>query len=512
MTNNKYFIEEISGFRGRDLPEAGSTVGYLALIKYYSLQVPMPDILCIISKRHYNNRGEEWYIFDEKYEPEDSLKGNLVFALKYEGIDLNVLKSLFREVSEEEITDIVKSEPLGKYTRKIWFLYEWLTEKVLQINDLKTGNFADLIDEKHQYPGATTKSSRHRINNNLSGVKDFCPIIRKTKKLESYIDENLGEKLRAEFSKDKTNLISRAVTYFLLKDTKASFDIEGETPPQSRISRWCSALGQAGKNEITKNELIRLQEIVLGDSRFTKFGYRTDGGFVGEHDRYNGNPIPDHISARAEDIEKLMNGFYETYRKLEKSDYDAVLMSAILSFGFVFIHPFADGNGRIHRFLINDILIKKGFTKYGYIFPISSVLLDRINEYRKILERYSKPRLEYIKWRVTPANNVEVLNDTIDLYRYYDATKQAEFLYECVKQTVEVTLPEEINYLRRYDAMKECINNRFDIPDKLTNLIIRFLEQNSGKFSERAMNKELKEFTAAELAEIEEEFFKRLSF
>ncbi|MEI7485151.1 MAG: hypothetical protein WCK13_10620 [Ignavibacteriota bacterium] len=123
---------------------------------------------------------------------------------------------------------------------------------------------------------------------------------------------------------------------------------------------------------------------------------------------------------------------------------------------------------------------------------------------------HSRPRLEYIEWRVTPANNVEVLNDTIDLYRYYDATKQAEFLYDCVKQTIEETLPEEINYLRRYDVMKEYLNNRFDRPDNLINLIIRFLDQNSGKFSERARKKELKAFTEAELAGIEEEWVRGL--
>jgi hypothetical protein len=37
-----------------------------------------------------------------------------------------------------------------------------------------------------------------------------------------------------------------------------------------------------------------------------------------------------------------------------------------------------------------------------------------------------------IEWRPSVKNNVEVLNDTRDLYRFFDATKQAEFLFECV--------------------------------------------------------------------------------
>ena len=45
----------------------------------------------------------------------------------------------------------------------------------------------------------------------------------------------------------------------------------------------------------------------------------------------------------------------------------------------------------------------------------------------------------------------KVLNDTADLYRYFDCTHAAEFLYACVHRTVEEDLPREIEYLRRHD-------------------------------------------------------------
>ena len=501
--NSKRFSEEISVFRGRISPENGFCAGYFALIRFYDLNVPLPDRLCVISKKFKKYENDGWLIFEPKYVPEDSLAGNLVFALKYEGIDLGVLNSLFKVVSEDEITGLVLNEPLGKYTRKIWFLYEWLTKRVLKIADLKKGNFVDLIDEKLQFPGPVVKSSRHRINNNLPGVRNFCPLIRKTKTLEKFVDESLSDKLYDSINSFSIDLISRVASFLLLKDTKASFVIEKESLPHNRILRWSKALGQAGKKEINIDELNNLQKLVIGDSKFTKFGFRTEGGFVGEHD---GEPIPVHISAKPQDVELLIDGLLETYKKLAKSDFDAVLLSTVIGFGFVFIHPFADGNGRIHRFLINDVLARKGFVKDKYIFPISTVLLERISEYRKILENYSQVRLEFVDWIPTSDNNVEVLNDTLDLYRYFDATKKAEFLYSCVKYTIEKILPDEIEYLKRYNLMKKYLNDKFDIPDKLINLIVRFLEQNNGKFSEREKNKELKEFGDEELNEIEEEY------
>ena len=82
-------------------------------------------------------------------------------------------------------------------------------------------------------------------------------------------------------------------------------------------------------------------------------GFREKGGFIGEHDRSTGEPLPDHISAKWEDLEQLVSGLLTTNEKLLNSNLDAVLTATVIAFGFVFIHPFEDGNGRIHRYLIH---------------------------------------------------------------------------------------------------------------------------------------------------------------
>jgi hypothetical protein len=74
------------------------------------------------------------------------------------------------------------------------------------------------------------------------------------------------------------------------------------------------------------------------------------------------------------------------------------------------------------------MLAKKQFNQPGIIFPVSASMLDRIDAYRKVLETYSLPVLDFIQWKETAGHNVEVLNETIDYYRYFDATPQAEFL------------------------------------------------------------------------------------
>jgi Fic family protein len=328
-------------------------------------------------------------------------------------------------------------------------------------------------------------------------------MIRRTEKLQHYLSLDLSEKVSRNLKKIRPDVLARAAAFLLIKDSKASYAIEGERPPQNRAQRWGKMIGEAGHTELNADELLRLQQIVIDNPRFVKLGWRTQGGFVGEHDRGSGDPMPDHISARWQDLPQLMQGLLTTNSKLESDPLDPVLVAAMIAFGFVFIHPFVDGNGRIHRYLIHDVLIRKKFVKRGLIFPISSVMLERLGEYREILEAYSLPILDFIKWRTTKDHNVEVLNDTADLYRYFDATGQAEFLYDCVFQTVEQTIPEEVRYLEKYDLLKSYLDDRFEMPDKTVALLLRFLEQGKGKLSQRSRDREFKALNDDEVGEIE---------
>lgn len=499
-----HFSRSITVFHGRTAPEKGILVGYGAIINKLALKVPLPDKLALISEKRRRYTTEEWDVFTPKHKPKDTLYGHLIFSLKYEGVNLSVFRSLFSAIESNVITDIILSEPNGQYSRRIWFLYEWLMETSLDIPDLRIGNYVNLLNEKLQYAGSVEISKRNRIRNNLPGTKDFCPLIRKTPKLEEFIAKDLSQKATKLLNTTHRDLLKRASAFLLLKDSKASYAIEGEQPPQNRAQRWGEAIGQAGNKPLSKDELLRLQQIVIGNSRFIKMGWCKEGGFVGQHDRTTGAPIPDHISARWEDIDTLVTGLIKTNNKLQESDFDPVLAASLIAFGFVFIHPFVDGNGRIHRYLIHHVIARMNFAQQGIVFPVSSAILERIDEYRKVLESYSIPRLDLIEWEPTTSNNVKVLNQTIDLYRYFDATKHAEFLYDCVEQTIEEIIPEEVKFLYKYDEMKLYLDDHFEMPDKMVALLIRFLGQNNGKFSKRAKMKEFELLSEGEINDIEE--------
>tara|TARA_B100001115_G_C15833214_1_gene416205 strand:- start:618 stop:2192 length:1575 start_codon:yes stop_codon:yes gene_type:complete len=506
-------------FNGIELSANSMIVGYAAIIEKLSLPIPMPDQIAVIGSKSSIKTTEdsELIILPKVYQPEDhgqmaeikALYKHLVFALKYEGVSLLVFAALSKHYSSDQLSQLVGIEPTGQYSRRIWFIIEWILGYELpntQSISKSKKSYVDALDTRLQFAVEGEKSSRHLVINNFPGTRGFCPLVRKSEQLQGFVQENIAQKKNEYLEGIRKDILLRASAFLMLKDSKASFSIEGESPKSKRAALWGNAIGQAGMKPLNRNELIRLQQLVIENPRFISMGYRQEGGFVGEHDRDTGEPIPDHISARHEDLEQIMGDFIEASKILIKSSIDPVVAAAALAFGFVFIHPFEDGNGRIHRYLIHHVLAQKQFSQQGVIFPVSAAILKRIDSYRKVLEHYSHPLLHFIEWERTENNNVKVLNDTIDYYRYFDATHQAEYLYQCVRETLETIIPEELSYLHRFEEFKSYLDNEFEMPDKLVSLLIRFLEQNGGELSKRARVKEFNLLTDAEVIEIEKNY------
>jgi hypothetical protein len=489
-------------FRSRRLPEPARPAGYAALIDAYGLQVPLPRILFAVGEHHRVVEERDWKLMTPRHAPPATLDGHLTFALKYEGVDLAVLKRLFSSVGPGAIEEIVRSTPTGTYARRIWFLYEWLTDRKLDLADADGARYVPVIDPQIQYAIDGTNSRRHRVRNNLPGTPAFCPLVFRTDELDAFASLGLPERAHAAVAKVPADLLARTAAFLLLQDSRSSYAIEGERAPQDRIQRWGRAIGQAGKHPLDRAELLRLQEIVIGDARFIRLGLRDDDGFVGEHDRQTRAPIPVHISARPRDLDGLIDGIGQ-FAGGAGRQLDPIVAAASLAFGFVYIHPFQDGNGRVHRYLIHHVLSRRGFHPLGVVFPVSSAILERIRDYEATLESYSQRMLPLVDWKPRPDGNIVVQNDTADFYRYFDATPHAEFLYGCVRKTIEEDLPAETEFLHRYDRFERHVELLVDMPGATIDLLFRFLKQNEGRLSKRARTREFAALTSEEVREIE---------
>ena len=498
-------LETPISFQGHHVPSGTRLIGWTALVHGLSIQAPVRHPCCVSEKHVSGSHREEnnWTVFDKRYGSGNEFGDHLTFALRHEDIDLLILKRAFDAIPQSVVEDFVRATPTGTLARRAWFFYEFLTGRILDLPDAAGDLTAvDLLSPGANFTGKPTLSKRHRVRNNLLGTGGFCPIIRRTKTLEDFINLNLSEKAKEIVGKVGSHLIARAASFMLLADSRASFEIEGERPPRNRLERWGRAVSQAGKNALSLEEIVRLHGILIEDTRFVHVGLRPDNVFLGERDTEN-NPLPEFIGARHQDLLDLVAGMIAANNRMGDDRLDPVLQAAATAFGFVYIHPLQDGNGRLHRYLFHHVLAERKFTPSGMVFPVSSVIFDRIDQYRETLQKHSGALMEFIEWRETADHNVEVLNDTADLYHYFDCTEAAEFLFACVQRTVEQDLPREIEYLRRNDEAVRQIMDVVDMPDRLAKNLVMFVRQNKGTLPQKRRQKEFAALEDEEVASLE---------
>jgi hypothetical protein len=159
MVKSTHFSHTALVFHGKQLPEEATVVGYGAIIHSLQIEMPLPTTISIISNQNKRYRQDNWEVFPNSYLPLDtieqseieSLYKQLIFALKYEGVNLLLFKKLTQYYDVNQLNQLVDFEPTGQYTRRIWFLIEWLSGMKLLRVDLLKKSYVKLVDESLQY-------------------------------------------------------------------------------------------------------------------------------------------------------------------------------------------------------------------------------------------------------------------------------------------------------------------------------------------------------------------------
>ncbi len=494
-------------------------IGYARLISEFSLEVmPLHRVTYVAPSAQRRERvesGREVVVLPaSRHRGGDGLVDHLEFALKHEGVNLEVLAALFRGVDEAriegELGAAVRDRPTGRYTRILWFLYEWITGRVLAVPDAATGNYVPVVDPEAYFAAKGRKSRRHHVLDNLLGTRDYSPVVRRTPELRRFQSMDLAGEAASLVRQFDEDALRRAVSSLYTKETRASFDIEGEHPSTGRTERFVSLLrALPGMASIDRARLIDIQNQTV-DPRFADRDYRLEQVYVGEQIDMTRQQIH-YVAPRPEDVAPMMEGWLALLEAMRESGIDPVVSAAVASFGFVFIHPFSDGNGRIHRALVHYVLSVNGFSPQGVIFPVSAVMLARRNEYDACLESFSVPLLERVDYDESEDGTIAVRNDTAGFYRYFDATLMAEALYRWVEETVRKEFRHELEVVVAMRDVREGLRRIVDLPDRQANLFIRLVAQNRGQLSAARRRKHFSALTDEEVRRMEQVVRERLA-
>lgn len=494
-------------------------VGYAALIDRYGLTGPSPWHLSSIAKGPRSittSEGGALETYPSAYDPGDADLDHLLFALKYDGVDLRLLKAYFPIFDAGDLVEAIAKRTHSMPLRRLWFLYEWLTRESLPIPDQKTGNYGELLDSDVYVTAPLFRSPRHRVLVNTLGISTYCPMVRKTKRLSAFAGKELQRKTGSLIQTVDATVLARATSYLYLKESRTSWDIERVQPSQERMVRFLSALRQAPEVELDKPRIIRAHNTIVDPDDF-ETNYRINPIYVSDDKRI------DYIAPRPEDVEPLMEallagvdhgsqskaliqadiaamnggkGRGEILR--ESMTIDPVIHAAVIGFGFVYIHPFSDGNGRMHRFLLQQILARRGFSPADFIIPVSPAILRDREGYLKTLGIISTKIMPFVEYtQDVRSGAITIRNQTADLYRYPDLTPHAEFLYEKIEDSIERDVQCELVYIQTYDRAKLRARIIRQLPDVQEKALLSLC------FSEGRVSPEMRQQLFGDVADTE---------
>ncbi len=418
---------------------------------------------------------------------------HVLFALKHEGARLDILHEALKRVPADELVRALTAQRLGAYLRRAAFIWEKANGQSLPLPwDSTGGNYIDFFAPGTYYTGPQWERSRkYRVNFNGIGPYEFCPVVARNAALEQR-GQAVLERLHTWVS-DPQNLgvIDRVMNWAYLSETRDSYAIENETPAPDKERAFLLTMEQLrDQRPLSEEYLVDLQNLVITSAIKQEQAFRHEQNWLqrGGH----GALAVRYLPPPPAQVGELMGGLMRMANARE-GNVPPLVKAALVSFGFVFVHPFMDGNGRLSRLLAHHSLSFQGAlpTVNGNpaILPLSVAMKRHEADYLAALESFSKPARQL--WDVTYVTENEFLFDFRSsplVYAHWSGEAAASFVTRSAEQALEHSLVEETAFLQAYDRAYEQIDREFDLPNRTINLLIQWIRQNHCRMPERRRN------------------------
>lgn len=459
-------------------------VGYSWLAERAEIKAPMPERYAEVrSVTRIEVIGHCTAVPATVAPAEDGLLAHTLFALKHEGVNLTILAQVLPLIAGGELSAAYDESPTSQYLRRACFLWEHFCGRELarQQQSLRT-NYVPLFDPNVYLTSAGVRNARWRIVFNGLGTLDYCVTIRKTPGLTALLDKDLLQQA-SEFTESlPADILNRTLAWAYLDETRNSYAIENEVPSGDKAARFVNLLKQAHlPRQLDEDYLVDLQNAAISNVFYQAASFRTEQNYLSNGLR--GALGITYLPPDPDLSRELMNCLMAMANS-PPDGTDPLVLAAIISLGFVFIHPFMDGNGRLSRFLFHLVLCQRGALKNGLLLPVSAVLKQKEADYKAALEAWSAPVREY--WDVTYIDEEQMVFDFLGhpaLYRYWDATRCVSFMAGAAEQAIEQHLKQETEYLNRFDAIYKQIDRAFDVANSDLSKLVMFCMDQHGKLS-----------------------------
>jgi hypothetical protein len=422
---------------------------------------------------------------------DDSILSHVLFALRYETMQIPVLVQALRLVPADELVAGLARQPQGGYLRRAAYLWEKANRQSLPLplpQETTGGNYLEIFDPNEYFTGQIwERSQKYRVVFNGIGPYEYCPVVKRDAGLEKAGAEILRR--LNEWASDPQNaaLLDRVMSWAYLSETRDSYAIENEVPSPDKEQAFLQAMAHLrDKTPLSEEYLVQLQNTVISNPIKAEVQFRAAQNWLQRGGR--GAAGIRYVPPAPDSMMSLMDGFMRMANA--QDDVPPLVKAALVSFGFVFIHPFMDGNGRLSRLLAHHTLNLKGVLPdvngSPAILPLSVAMKKNEKGYLSALESFSLPARAL--WGVTHISDSDFVFDfksSALVYAHWSGQKAVEFVTTCAGEALEQSLIEEAAYLQGHDQAFEKIDKSYDLPNKTINLLIQWIHQNSDRMPER---------------------------
>jgi Fic family protein len=417
--------------------------------------------------------------------PPDTLLAHILFALKHEEINLYLLSIGLKRVSAEELEAEFAGTPNGTYIRIACYLWEQFNRQELRQADEATivAAYVQVFSPQKYVTGVSRRNSKWRVDFNGPGDPDYCPIVRLTSDIKELLEEDLLDQARKFAQSTSKEMLDRALSWAYLSETEGSFAIEGEIPTQSKATAFANMLKHAhDPRKLTEEYLCDLQNLAITNPLDKAFQFRTE-----QNRLQRGGPGSvgvTYVPPRPDLANELMGRLMQLTND-PPNGIDPLVHAAIVSFGFVFIHPFMDGNGRLSRFLIHHCLGQSGQLPRAFVLPVSMAMKREEESYLEALTTFSRPARDLcaVTWAGGDDYAYAWSEDADEAFRYVDTTESVAFTLRMAKLALAEDLRRETEFLMNFDRVFKNIDDRFDVRGSDLSSLILFAFEQGGRIS-----------------------------
>lgn len=379
----------------------------------------------------------------------------------------------------------LRAAPNGVYIRKLCHLWEgWHQQRLPELEDPGvTARYIPLFEPADYIVGEPRRDARWRVVFNGLGDLSFCPVVRKTPVMETLLKRDILGQVQTFANGIGRDMLERALSLAYLSETDGSFAIEGETPSHDKATRFAALLKRAHEQrQLTEDYLVELQNAVVSNPFDQAVQFRTEQNRL-QKDAPGAAGVT-YVPPAPELGNALMNRLM-VLANHRPATLDPLVHAAVVSFAFVFIHPFMDGNGRLSRFLVHHCLGQSGSMPPEFLLPISVAMKKHEAQYLQALTSFSQParQLCRVAWAGDEHYSYEWLPHADIWFRYMDLTACTEFALQMAEVALATHLRQEVDFLALFDAVTRHINERYDLRNSDLATLIVTTFQNGGKLS-----------------------------